>query len=135
MASAWRARSGRVASAWRARDDRGQAAIEFAGTLPLILVTLALLWQAALIGYTFSLAGNAADAAARAGAVGGAGACAAAAREDLPSAWSGAADCRVVGDLYKATVGLRVPVLFPGAANLPLTVSGEAAAPNEDPDR
>ncbi|MFF0446814.1 TadE/TadG family type IV pilus assembly protein [Streptomyces sp. NPDC004609] len=126
----------RLASAWRSRDDRGQAAVEFTGTLPLILVTLALLWQAALTGYTFSLAGNAADAAARAGAVGGAEACAAAAREDLPSAWSGVApDCRVVGDLYKVTVALRVPVLFPGAANLPLTVSGEAAAPDEDPDR
>ncbi|MGW4204068.1 TadE/TadG family type IV pilus assembly protein, partial [Streptomyces sp. NPDC004726] len=118
------------------REDRGQAAIEFTGTVPLILVTLALLWQAALTGYTLSLAGNAADAGARAGAVGGAAACAAAAREDLPSAWRGAeTSCRAVGDMYLATIGLRVPVLFPGSVSFPLTVRGEAGAPDEDPDR
>lgn len=33
---------------------------------PLLLVTMTILWQAALYGYTYSLAGNAADEAARA---------------------------------------------------------------------
>ena len=52
----------------RDRDlDLGQTAIEFVGVTPLIILLLAVLWQCALIGYTFSLAGNAADVGARAG--------------------------------------------------------------------
>lgn len=119
----------------RAGDDSGQAAVEFTGTLPVILVTLALLWQAALIGYTFSLAGNAADKAARAGAVGGPAACREALREDLPGAWDAAADCPPPGGegLYRVSVRVSVPVLFPGAVNFPFEVPAEAAATAEDP--
>ena len=70
----------------RARlDDRGQVTVEFTGMVPLILVTLALLWQVVLVGYTFTLAGDAADEAraATAAHAGGErpGGCAAAARE------------------------------------------------------
>jgi pilus assembly protein CpaE len=51
---------------------------------PIILVTLILVWQAVLAGYTFTLAGNAADKAARAAARGeDAGG---PARRDLPRA-------------------------------------------------
>ena len=46
----------------RARD-RGQVTIEFLGMTPTILVTLVVLWQLVLVGYTFVLAGNAADEA------------------------------------------------------------------------
>ncbi|MER7048761.1 TadE/TadG family type IV pilus assembly protein [Streptomyces jumonjinensis] len=124
---------GRMRAVYRL-DDRGQAAVEFAGTLPVILVTLALLWQAALIGYTFSLAGNAADAGARAGAVAGVAACGAAAREDLPDAWQSAdIDCQDDGDLFRVSVDLPVPILFPGAVNFPFEVPADAAAPMEDP--
>ncbi|RSM84854.1 septum formation initiator, partial [Streptomyces sp. WAC 01325] len=35
--------------------------------LPTIVVTLVLMWQFVLVGYTFTLAGNAADEAVRAG--------------------------------------------------------------------
>nr|WP_240205014.1 hypothetical protein [Streptomyces tsukubensis] len=64
----------------------------------MILLTIGLLWQAALTGYTFSLAGNAADEAARAGAVGGGSACADAARRTLPGNWQGAEiSCRADG--------------------------------------
>ncbi|QNE79198.1 pilus assembly protein [Streptomyces finlayi] len=121
------------ASAGRTRlsDDRGQAAIEFTGTLPLILITLALLWQAAMVGYTFMLAGNAADKAVTAAttARGGAqAACEQAGREDLPGAWDATFVCRPEGDLMTAEVKVEVPLFFPGAFNLPMTLSGEASA-------
>ncbi|MDT9684719.1 TadE/TadG family type IV pilus assembly protein [Streptomyces sp. TRM76323] len=112
----------------RRRGDRGQVAVEFTGMVPLVLGVLLLLWQAALIGYTYSLAGNAADEAARAGAVGGD--CPGAAGRTLSGAWSASADCGVAGDLYTADVSIRVPVLFPGA-NLPFTVRAHAAAADE----
>ncbi len=57
---------------------------------PLVLVVMALLWECALFGYTYSLAGNAADEAARAAtaayAVQGdwAGACRSAGARHLP---------------------------------------------------
>ncbi|KIF79185.1 hypothetical protein QR77_26445 [Streptomyces sp. 150FB] len=106
--------------------------MEFTGMVPIILATMALLWQATLIGYTFSLAGNAADEAVRAGTVGGAGACAAAASKNLPGAWkTGGVTCGADGDLYRASVPLEIPVLFPGF-NIPVTVTGEAAAANEN---
>ncbi|MER5767684.1 TadE/TadG family type IV pilus assembly protein [Streptomyces sp. NPDC001985] len=114
-------------------DDRGQVAVEFAGTLPVILATLAVLWQGALIGYTFSLAGNAADAGARAGAVDGPSACDAAVREDLPDAWRVESSCRRGDGLFRATVRISVPILFPGAANFPFDVDAEAAAVDEHP--
>jgi hypothetical protein len=117
----------------RIRDDRGQSAIEFTGMVPIILVTLAVLWQSALVGYTFVLAGNAADKAVAAGTRtegGGAAACAAAAEEDLTGGWSAAVTCGQEGDLYKAEVLLEVPLLFPGV-NLPITVKGRAGAAAE----
>lgn len=109
-------------------DDRGQVAVEFVGMLPLILLTLVLLWQCVLIGYTYTLAGNAADEAARAGAVGDD--CRAAALRHLDGAWaSGAsAGCAQDGAMVQATVKLRVPVLFPGAGSFPFDVTGEAGA-------
>ncbi|WP_227869928.1 TadE/TadG family type IV pilus assembly protein [Streptomyces otsuchiensis] len=108
--------------------------IEFAGIFPYVLLMLALIWQCVLIGYTFSLAGNAADQAARAGAAardGAAGACAAAAAQHVPSSWSVSADCGGQGELYRAEVTLRVPALFPGVLNLPFDVNGTAGAAAE----
>ncbi|MFE0422207.1 TadE/TadG family type IV pilus assembly protein [Streptomyces sp. NPDC058953] len=120
----------------RRYDDRGQAAVEFAGTLPVILLTIGLLWQAALTGYTFSLAGNAADEGARAGAVGGQGACDTAARRTLPSSWKGArVSCRADGELFRAEVRMRVPLFFPGGADIGVTVDGEGAALDEREER
>lgn len=110
------------------RDDRGQVAVEFVGMLPLILLTLVLLWQCVLIGYTFTLAGNAADEAARAGAVGDD--CGDAAKRHLEGAWAAGASagCARDGGMVRATVRLRVPVLFPGAISFPFDVTGEAGA-------
>lgn len=96
------------------RGDRGQVAIEFVGMVPLILLLVAAVWQCVLIGYAFSLAGNAADEAARAGAVHGGAECEAAAGEHVGEAWDMKADCGRAGDIYKATVRLKIPVLYPG---------------------
>ncbi|MGY0058813.1 AAA family ATPase [Streptomyces sp. LZ34] len=116
--------------------DRGQVAVEFLGVLPLVLVVLAVIWQFVLLGYTYSLAGNSADKAARAGAaVGGdAGACQEAALKDLPGAWQESAEitCGQGADgVWKATVKVHVPVLFPGAADFPWPVTGTAGAVDE----
>lgn len=113
------------------RGDRGQVAVEFAGMLPLILLLVAAVWECVLIGYAFSLAGNAADEAARAGAVKGAAACAAAAQEHIGPAWQATADCGASGGLYKARVSLKVPVLFPGL-NTGLRIEGDGGSPKEE---
>ncbi|MFF0263014.1 TadE family protein [Streptomyces microflavus] len=119
------------------RDDRGQTAVEFLGMTPFIILIMLVLWECALIGYTFSLAGNAADVGARkgSGAEYGAGAaCRAGALEDLPDAWSGAArvSCTRGSDLYEAKVTLKVPVLVPGLFDLDIDIDGEAGSALED---
>ncbi|MEU1347229.1 TadE family protein [Streptomyces sp. NPDC005786] len=123
----------------RRRDrDRGQTAIEFVGVTPLIILLLVALWQCALFGYTFILAGNAADVAARAGngaRSNHAAACEQAGRKDLPSAWQGKAhfDCNTTNPpgLYRVEVDLDVPVLIPGVLDWGPTVTGEAGSAKE----
>ncbi|WP_344291497.1 TadE/TadG family type IV pilus assembly protein, partial [Streptomyces synnematoformans] len=112
--------------------DRGQVSVEFAGTLPLIPLVLVVVWQFVLVGYTYSLAGNAADMAARAAAVGGSAEdAAAAAEEDLPDAWDASVSVSSSNGVTTATVDLKVPVLFPGGVDFPFTVSGTAGATDE----
>ncbi|MEU0025436.1 TadE family protein [Streptomyces sp. NPDC006335] len=122
----------------RFRRDEGQVTIEFLGMTPLILITLVLLWQFVLLGYTYTLAGNAADEAARAGTVVPAGerqaACQEAGTDKLPGAWSGTVSCATGGGYVKATVTLQVPVLFPGSIGFPFDVEGHAGAVEEDRD-
>ncbi|OKI42543.1 septum formation initiator [Streptomyces sp. CB03578] len=110
--------------------DGGQVAIEFVGMLPLILLLVAAVWECVLIGYAFSLAGNAADEAARAGAVKGDGACEAAAKRHVGGAWEATAVCGTSGDLYTVTVTLNVPVFVPGL-NTGLKIEGHGGSPNE----
>ncbi|MFJ6747002.1 TadE family protein [Streptomyces sp. NPDC091266] len=117
--------------------DRGQVSVEFLGLLPLIALVLILLWQFVLVGYTYSLAANSADQGARAATAtqgGGAGSCRTAALQDLPASWrSGAStDCHTASGLWKATIRIKVPVLFPGAGGFPWTVTGTAGAAEED---
>ncbi|MEU8822502.1 P-loop NTPase [Streptomyces sp. NPDC048636] len=120
----------------RKRGDRGQVTVEFLGVLPLALIVLAVIWQFVLIGYTYSLAGNSADKGARAGAAanGGPAACRSAAEKDIPSAWRGSSSisCGAGADgVFTSTVNLKVPLLFPGAADFPWTVTGTAGATDE----
>ncbi|GAA1884084.1 TadE/TadG family type IV pilus assembly protein [Streptantibioticus ferralitis] len=118
-----------------AHGDRGQISVEMLGITPLILVVLLLVWQFVLVGYTYTLAGNAADEAARAAAVGADPQ--AAARADLPQAWTDGAAASVssgTGDVVTARVSLRVPMLLPGFLDVPfLTVDGDAGAARERP--
>ncbi|WP_051893321.1 TadE/TadG family type IV pilus assembly protein [Streptomyces erythrochromogenes] len=115
------------------RGDRGQVAIEFVGTVPLILVLVAAVWECVLIGYAFSLAGNAADEAARAGAVHGDAACVAAAKEHIGDAWRMSAQCTESGDIVRATVRLNLPLLHPGI-DIGVPIEGEAGSPKERED-
>ena len=73
------------------RRDGGQLSVEFTGMVPIILVTLVLLWQAVLVGYTFTLASGAADEGVRKAVAAGAwdmqSKCEAAVLRTLPSAW------------------------------------------------
>ncbi|MGW1956639.1 pilus assembly protein [Streptomyces sp. NPDC001920] len=104
---------------------------------PLIILTLVLLWQFVLLGYTYSLAANAADQAARAGAASeGQAACQEAGLRHLPGAWAGGAqvECAVGGGYVTADVHLEVPVLFPGSIGFPFTVDGHAGAVQEEKD-
>ncbi|MFB7103974.1 TadE/TadG family type IV pilus assembly protein [Streptomyces hydrogenans] len=116
----------------RAVGDRGQVAVEFTGMVPVILLTLALLWQVVLVGYTYVLAGNAADEAARAAAVDGD--CDGAARRHLDGAWAGAeVACGLPsGGMAIVTVTVPVPVLFPGLGSFD-GVSATAGAVHEGP--
>ncbi|WP_101254537.1 TadE/TadG family type IV pilus assembly protein [Streptomyces barkulensis] len=131
---------GRTAARSRTGGDEGQVAVEFIGMLPVIIATLVLLWQCALLGYTYTLAGNAADKAAHAAAVADlrresrGQACERAGKEDLEGDWrkSARTDCWVDSGLVKAEVGLKVPVLFPGIADFPFSVTGNAAAAKEN---
>ncbi|WP_316779347.1 pilus assembly protein [Streptomyces sasae] len=104
---------------------------------PIIILTLVLVWQAVLVGYAFTLAGNAADEGVRAGTAVPRGerfaACQKAALEDLSSAWRQGAsvdDCGGTGTVT-ADVSLRVPVLFPGTIDFPVTVHGHAGTMEE----
>ena len=117
------------------RRDAGQVTIEFLGMTPLILVTLVLMWQFVLVGYTFTLAGNAADEAVRAGTAAEPGgrqaACEQAGLDKLPGAWSGTVQCGTGGGYVTADVTLKVPVLFPGSIGFPFEVRGHAGAVEE----
>ncbi|MFD7403809.1 TadE/TadG family type IV pilus assembly protein [Streptomyces sp. NPDC059866] len=121
------------------KRDRGQVTIEFLGMTPLIILTLVLLWQFVLVGYTFTLAGNAADEAVREGtaAVDRQAACEEAGRRHLPDAWEGGASvqCTTNGGYVTADVSLDVPVLFPGSVGFPFPgVDGHAGAVEEEVD-
>ncbi len=132
-APAWRSRARAVL-----RDDRGQVAIEFTTMVPAILATLIVLWQAVLVGYSFMLAGNAADQAVHAGAEADPwksrdAECRTAGEEFLPDAWRGSADigCYATSDLVYAHATIKVPLLFPGFVNMPITIPATSAAARE----
>ncbi|MFE0419120.1 pilus assembly protein [Streptomyces tendae] len=107
---------------------------------PVIIATLVVLWQLVLVGYTYTLAGNAADEAVRAATAAerGArqGACQEAGLDKLPGSWEGGAsvDCGTAGGYVTADVRIEVPLLFPGTLSVPFTVHGHAGAVEEEDD-
>lgn len=115
----------------RLKRDAGQAAIETVATAPLLLFLILFLWQMALTGLTFVIAGNAADVGARNLAVEGARLAQDRADAALPGAWRARSVYTVDMPNARAPVGsfrvsLQVPLLFPGVGDL-LTVSSSSA--------
>jgi pilus assembly protein CpaE len=119
----------------RLSGERGQATVEFAGILPLLLIVIILLWQIGLVGYTFMLAGHAAREGARELAIDTTDTVkdrpyADTALEDLPTAWKKGA--RVDRANHQTVrVKLKVPLLFP-AVHTRWKVTSEAGTVIED---
>lgn len=115
----------------RCRGDQGQVAIEFVGMLPYILLAVVAVWECVLIGYAYSLVGNAADEAARAGAVHGDAACDTAGRKHISGGWEDVqVDCRPSGNLYKTEVSMKLRILFQGF-DIGVRITGNGGALHE----
>jgi hypothetical protein len=89
------------------RREEGQASVEMAALLPLVVLLGALLWQAVVAGQALWLSGAAARAAARAAAVGGDAE--AAARNALPPRLERGLQVHTSHDGTAVRVSLRVP--------------------------
>jgi len=90
------------------KDERGAETVEFLGTLPLVMLTIAIIWQFALLGYTAVITGGAAREAARAAAV--AANCQTAAA-NASIGWDDdtrRVSCSCAGDMCTAEVQLQV---------------------------
>jgi hypothetical protein len=108
------------------RGEDGQASVEMAALLPLVVLLGALLWQAVVAGQALWLSGAAARAAARAAAVGGDAE--AAARGALPPRLEQGLRVRAAGG-GGVRVSVRVPsVLTSGSLT---TVDSRAAFPRQ----
>jgi pilus assembly protein CpaE len=120
----------------RLSGERGQTTVEFVGLLPLLFVVLLLLWQIALTGYTFVLAGHAAREGARELATNSADVprksppYAKTAVADLPKAWRKGAKVDKA-DEVTVRVRLNVPIVVP-AMKSPWQISSEAGTSIED---
>ncbi len=125
----------------RLGGERGQSTAEFMGLLPIVLVIIVALWQIALIGVTYTLAGHAANEGARQLATDSSDTgknppYRDAARDDLPKAWRNSAKIHKRGDVT-VSVRLKVPFLIP-ALKLPIEIGTTADTSVEDepvPDR
>jgi pilus assembly protein CpaE len=120
----------------RLSGERGQASVEFAGLLPLLFVILLLLWQVALTGYTFMLAGHSAREGARELATNNSDLpkksppYAKTAVADLPKAWRKGATVDKPDDVT-VRVKLNVPIVVPQMKS-PWKVTSEAGTSVED---
>jgi pilus assembly protein CpaE len=119
----------------RLSGERGQASVEFAGLLPLLFVILLLLWQIALTGYTFMLAGHAAREGARELATNTTDEpkdrpYVDTAMEDLPKAWRKGAKVDKA-DQVTVRVKLNVPIVVPMMRS-PWKISSEAGTSIEE---
>jgi hypothetical protein len=112
----------------RARTGEvGQASVETAALLPLVMVVGALLWQAVVAGQALWLCGAAARAAARAAAVGADAE--AAAKGALPPRLEAGVHVGAVGDGVSVAVG--VPSVLGGGSIF--NVRTRAAFPDQRP--
>ena len=125
----------------RLGGERGQTSAEFMGLLPVLLVVVFGLWQIAITGYTYVVAGHAAREGARQLAVlsddtGKDPPYRQAAREDLPKGWRPGAEITKPTDVT-VKVSLKVPVLIPAfRAPIHITTTADTSVEDEPlPDR
>lgn len=111
----------------RFRGQTGQVAVEATGLFGLVGLIAFVLWQIALVGYTFVLAGHAAREGARALAVDDE--VRPVVREDLPKQWRDG--MRLKEEDHEVQVRLAVPVVIPGVDG-PIRVSSTAGTSVED---
>jgi hypothetical protein len=110
-------------------SERGQASVEFLGTLPAALLVVMVAWQLVLAGQAGWLAGNAARVGARAGVVGGDPR--AAARSALPSYLRRHLEVARDGP-GRLKVRVRVPLLLKRWSS-PFEIGASAAMPDQSP--
>lgn len=102
----------------RLRSSSGQASVELVALLPLIALLAAVLWQLVVAGHTAWMVATAAQAAARAEAVGAVSAERAARAVLTPRLRE---DLRVrVDDEGTVRVRVRIPGVLPGVPALPV---------------
>ncbi len=125
----------------RLGGERGQTSAEFMGLLPILLIVVFGLWQIAITGYTYVVAGHAAREGARQLAVlssdrGKNPPYRKAAREDLPKGWRHGAEITKPTDVT-VKVSLKVPVLIPAFHSpIHITTTADTSVEGEPlPDR
>jgi len=107
----------------RGRREQGSASLELLGSLPVVAIILAVMWQLSLTGLTYVWAGHAATAAARSVALGETHERTVdAARDRMPGQMR---DQTVVRVGYPTPsdvrVSVRVPAVMPGVVSTPFT--------------
>lgn len=118
--------SAHASGAERAGSQRGSASVELIGLLPILVLAALGAWQLLLWTYTATAAENAARSASRAESLGRDGPAAA---QDSMSSWlrRGASTDM---DGTRATVTIKVPILFPPLRRDDLEVSETAVMPS-----
>lgn len=121
----------------RLGGERGQSSAEMMGLLPVLALVVLALWQVGLIGYTYLLAGHAAQQGSRILAVNTLDTkdekpYRDAAERDLPKAWRDDARIEIdEDDPVTVNVRLDVPLVFPGLSS-PLKISDHSSTSIED---
>jgi pilus assembly protein CpaE len=124
----------------RLGGERGQSSAEAMGLLPVLILFVLALWQLGLVGYTYVLAGHAAQEGARMLAVNPTDGkhddeaykkIRTRAMGEVPGAWRDGAKIEVPGGESTVAVRLRVPVVLPGLKS-PFEIGSRAASAVED---
>jgi pilus assembly protein CpaE len=119
----------------RLTGERGQAAVDFAGVLPILLLVVIALWQVGLMGYSYVVAGHAAREGVRQLAVDPTDGpkdfpYRDVARATLPGAWRDGAQIKKEGAV-SVRVNVSVPLFLPGVKT-PWRVGSTATTSVED---
>jgi hypothetical protein len=107
------------------RREEGQASIEFLGMVWWLMLVVLLIWQVSLAAWAHTQTANAARTASRVAARGGdAGS---AARNAVPKPLRRGMRVTMSGE--KATVRVRIPILFPGVSSRDFRATHAATLP------